>query len=1461
MKHLLKLLLLVAVALPFGSSAQEVKPEQTRSPRKAQILETKNASAMKKGDAVLRDRAATMRKAPAKAPETNANSITVLDGYTGTNAYIPVYGWYYDMTNCTSQMIYPTSLLEGLYVGDEITKLTFYTDDNGIKFSGGQLTITIGETTTNVFSSNALMSLPTTTVSGTVVPTNGAKTLSVVFSTPLEYTGNNLFVQVVNTTKGTCDPSSSDNTLWIGRTNIQNTSGNAYYASYCNKGNTGRQAFLPTVTIEKYVDISNVEARDITLKDEAFFSSKSYTWTDSEGTHTSYLNEPATKPEQMIAMLRKVYMDPEIPGNLKRGFASNGTDVGETNQAVYYSGVGGVKRTGSYVDVADSYEYDDKYGWGITGNINEIKESSYLAWHNSSSPYVDYLAYYASLDQEQYKPEKEGLTLLLVELKDTYEDGSNNTIGSATYDSEYDRLKAYFANTVKSIRVVTEAKRTGEGVQAGTLFKIDCDKMNKFFLLAKGQLHLDHNSYYYTEYNASDIFTSGSEQHYSNWDFAPEPGYIYYYKNTYSSYNNWDNSTNPTWGGIGGLFCDDNTGPLFYHMFEQFSPSMPSDEQGADDLYQNMVNMESFPVVHDCLGITIMNHQFLMYGADSQDADCQDVRDLMFFVPDYRMLKDDGRDPGEYVQQYLNYNTAHQPKMALFVIKQYPITGEQITGQDTYKLHLTWTSNLLNFLPGEDGQYTLYRVITNEDGTKTYQAVGEFNPNTLEYYDDVPMQQTSQQVTYVVQGQDAGKFLTLQMSNEESYIVPGLDPSEIVLLEDAAHYSRFDAQRVRNCYSNKLTMKNNAGGIKQANLTAETQLTITRIPQGGNVDPAEIATVTFNPSNMTYTVQMADQAADETEFPLCVDGSYAGYHANNGTVKGNGSWTGNYTVNANGDINLGTLEIFDNFVQEIPDNNYHPIGYVYQVTSNYECAGTSVYLNAAACTTGDEVWYAWTWNNDNDGKWVQGIVVDKNVLKFVPVKNNIIFARLDPTASNVPSWEARWNQTGNLSTQGYIGKTFTASWGNDDAINGSWGSDVIADMAHSNTFRVPIYKTASQINGSFTQAEVDGETGNNPALGIDENVEFGVGIQLSSKSEILRYDTYRWNENDPRYIIAWADGDDEQDLPPTGQAMNQGEYYTISMNPGTDNETNGSESVADGSGTATFVDEIPTSSTTAVAYTYAPVVEAFSGRGDYNTYGGPLQNTAVGKFNTIVSDYEHATYSWEVDGKEYCYYNVFLQFNNAQVPSSDYELYKVRVWRQMETALLGEEQADYAYRMGDEIGGGMSSYLFEEITYGDEGIPCYIGTDTENVGILGHVLGKEVVGSFGSHTNNVARGTFGARQVGGEKGVASLPMKFIVRSYFTKKNNLPATAQPAGAKAPMRAGEGDGKFYIVQQEIPYEITSSIITGISDVNAGKQVSGVMYYDMTGKVMPNPQGGVYIEVTRYSDGSTSTRKVVK
>ena len=50
------------------------------------------------------------------------------------------------------------------------------------------------------------------------------------------------------------------------------------------------------------------------------------------------------------------------------------------------------------------------------------------------------------------------------------------------------------------------------------------------------------------------------------------------------------------------------------------------------------------------------------------------------------------------------------------------------------------------------------------------------------------------------------------------------------------------------------------------------------------------------------------------------------------------------------------------------------------------------------------------------------------------------------------------------------------------------------------------------------------------------------------------------------------------------------------------------------------------------------------------------------------------------------------------------------------------------------------------------------------------------------------------------------------------------------------------------------------TAVNEVNAGKTVAGVRYYNVAGQEMAEPQG-LTIQVTTFTDGTTSTDKVVK
>ena len=51
------------------------------------------------------------------------------------------------------------------------------------------------------------------------------------------------------------------------------------------------------------------------------------------------------------------------------------------------------------------------------------------------------------------------------------------------------------------------------------------------------------------------------------------------------------------------------------------------------------------------------------------------------------------------------------------------------------------------------------------------------------------------------------------------------------------------------------------------------------------------------------------------------------------------------------------------------------------------------------------------------------------------------------------------------------------------------------------------------------------------------------------------------------------------------------------------------------------------------------------------------------------------------------------------------------------------------------------------------------------------------------------------------------------------------------------------------------------SGLEDVKAGKEVAGVKYVNVAGQESDRPFSGMNIVVTTYTDGTTSTVKIMK
>ena len=804
--------------------------------------------------------------------------------------------------------------------------------------------------------------------------------------------------------------------------------------------------------------------------------------------------------------------------------------------------------------------------------------------------------------------------------------------------------------------------------------------------------------------------------------------------------------------------------------------------------------------------------------------------------------------------------------MGLFVIRQDEIpAGIKISSNEStttdpaqlkglYKHQLKWYSNLDDFLPSDEQYYELWELVVDEFGKESYKPVYYRNANgdyqveqngkvswksdttglsdklvqivldrkqlasggtfrevtetvndkqvkKLLYTDIyVDMKAGSQTKTYVVRGRDSKNFLSLQMSNQEEIVIPGLDPNEKVRLIGATYYSRYNPDNQKNCYSNKLEMKNNATGLTSSDVTGKVikfyrSSHAAKVDAEGNVvtdaqgniqyqEQAEkflFATGTINDSNLDITL---NDPADARDFPAGASDTqggnvtnYAGYHAN-------GSLSFPFTEKTDGTLDFGNLVFWDNFTVDVSENK-HPLQYLYRME------------------VGD---------------------------------------------------------------------------------------------AYSNNVRVPVYKTASRINPPLTKEQVEGDTGHNPDYSPGD-VEFGAQVQLSSKTEILRYDAYRWDENTTkRFIVDKVyNNDTEQDLPPTGMAGNQGEWYTVTMNDEDDSPYYYSAPAADQPAVttdqpqnwATFIDYYPKKVADAtkegMAYVYAPVVELFSKgynatnanlkRTDYNTYGGPMQKSAVGKVDGEIvkvknasedgpaTGYETSSMTWKQGEQTYCYYNLPVSIDVLGLPAN-YEVYKIRAWRQIDTKLLGECPSSEGPNVPDRSDRISGDYLFEELNFGDDmdndpdaGAVRFVSADK----LLHYDLGNRFsTREDAQHNERMA--TFGAVKLGAGE---SMNVKIIVRVYFTKGNgeeNGNSQHGPRRVLTPENLS-ADGKYYVAEKVVTTKILGEgIVTDLDNLKANREVESVNYVNTIGQVANRPWQGVNVVVTRYTDGTTKTTKAV-
>lgn len=172
------------------------------------------------------------------------------------------------------------------------------------------------------------------------------------------------------------------------------------------------------------------------VKPKSFYEGRTYTWTNAnDGTVTSNLADPATDPRQIMALLKEVYTNKEIPGIWQCGYTADGKREGDID-------------------------------YNVTRN--------------------DYLNAIYDIPTGNYKPKEEGYTTLIVKVKDTW-------TPSLEYDLSKKETLEYIANSIESVQILTEGiyiptigTDGKKNPNPGAIYRLS-GNANRLFFMSKGR--------------------------------------------------------------------------------------------------------------------------------------------------------------------------------------------------------------------------------------------------------------------------------------------------------------------------------------------------------------------------------------------------------------------------------------------------------------------------------------------------------------------------------------------------------------------------------------------------------------------------------------------------------------------------------------------------------------------------------------------------------------------------------------------------------------------------------------------------------------------------------------------------------------------------------------------------------------------------------------------------------------
>lgn len=407
-----------------------------------------------------------------------------------------------------------------------------------------------------------------------------------------------------------------------------------------------------------------------------------------------------------------------------------------------------------------------------------------------------------------------------------------------------------------------------------------------------------------------------------------------------------------------------------------------------------------------------------------------------------------------------------------------------------------------------------------------------------------------------------------------------------------------------------------------------------------------------------------------------------------------------------------------------------------------------------------------------------------------------------------PATPGSYSATVTLSSSGAADVTIT--------ITGTAASNTLL----SNSARVPVYKTDIEVLTAYTISELEEDTNHS----LPENVtNADVSVKISNDDAITRYDVYH-RAGTKESTDNWATGDVNRSVAYAAHSSAMSGYYPYARDENDLTSWVQQPAVTFSSlETEKWIRLNDYETVQNDATWYVPVVVADGVVTTGNTYGAHIRPSYAGSMTAEVN-YDQSTVRTDPDNNdaEYIYMTaeVVIRCTAPQVEdgaSYHYECFLARAWRLWTPYIVG-------------VGAG-------------EPIETYMGEKALN--------GIQDEATIGCKDFQLVNNQWSLEEPTFCTPANAKPL-FISRFYYKRVPNNPTlNAGGDGGEGGGGAGApGDGP---TPPQNP--------TSLNELSLDKGVTSVTYVNPLGMTSSRPFEGVNIIVTRYTDGSTSTTRVLR